>query len=55
MSVLLLDQAVKMEEGTATDSQVPFLSVYTSLLEPPQTLGAASTSGSCAGYLKTHL
>lgn len=34
MSMLLLDQAAKMEEGTATVSQVPFLSVYTSLLEP---------------------
>lgn len=55
MSVLLLDQAVKMEEGTATDSQMPVLSVYTSLLESLQTLGAASTSGSCAGYPKTHL
>lgn len=35
MSMLLLDQAVKMEEGTTTDSQVPFLSVSTPLLEPP--------------------
>lgn len=44
--VLSLDPVMKTGQGPTTDSQEPFLSMYTTFLELPRTLGAAPTSGS---------